>query len=165
MSTRPEHGFPVKLTQPQRKVVAEIAPELAGRLKLDEKPQRTIRFTLSELNAIQHQAAIAVRDTMTGMKRNSFRHVADLAAQALDRSTGIGAIPAAVRLCQFKITLKNIDPAIWRRIQVRNCTLDKLHEHIQTAMGWTNSHLHHYKTDGISYGDTSRLRTCERGAP
>ena len=40
---------------------------------------------------------------------------------------------------QFKITLLDSQPPIWRRIQVKDCTLDKLHEHIQTAMGWTNS--------------------------
>ena len=28
---------------------------------------------------------------------------------------------------------------------MKDGTLDKLHEHIQTAMGWTNSHLHHFK--------------------
>ena len=48
----------------------------------------------------------------------------------------------AGELFQFKITLLDIEPAIWRRIHVRDCTLDKLHEHIQTAMGWTNAHLH-----------------------
>ena len=45
------------------------------------------------------------------------------------------------------------EPPIWRRIQVKNCTLDKLHEHIQTAMGWTNSHLHHFRIDGTHFGD------------
>jgi hypothetical protein len=36
---------------------------------------------------------------------------------------------------------------------VQDCTLDKLHEHIQTAMGWTNSHLHHFKLGEQLYGD------------
>ena len=54
---------------------------------------------------------------------------------------------------QFKITLMDTKPPVWRRIQVSDCTLDKLHEHIQTAMGWTNSHLHHFRIDGKSYGD------------
>jgi hypothetical protein len=36
---------------------------------------------------------------------------------------------------------------------VRDCTLDRLHEHIQTAMGWTNSHLHDFKIGGKDYGD------------
>ena len=54
---------------------------------------------------------------------------------------------------QFKITLLDSQPAIWRRIQVKDCTLDELHEHIQTAMGWTNSHLHHFRINGMPYGD------------
>jgi len=60
---------------------------------------------------------------------------------------------------QFKITLKNIEPPIWRRIQVKDCTLDTLHEHIQTAMGWTNSHLHQFEIGGTRYGDPELL--CE----
>ena len=54
---------------------------------------------------------------------------------------------------QFKITLLGSMPPIWRRIQVADCTLDKLHEHIQTAMGWTNSHLHQFEIKGKRYGD------------
>lgn len=57
------------------------------------------------------------------------------------------------RLFQFKITLLDIKPAIWRRIQVEDCTLDKLHEHIQTAMGWTNSHLHQFEIASQRYAD------------
>jgi hypothetical protein len=152
MPAVPQH-VSVKLTQDQRKVVAEIVPELADRLKLGEKPQRTIRFTLAELKAIKEKAGKAVRHASTGMKRNSLRHVTDLAAQGLDRSRGIGAIPAAERVYQFKITLKDSHPPIWRRIQVRDCTLDKLHEHIQTAMGWTNSHLNHFHIGERPYGD------------
>lgn len=56
-------------------------------------------------------------------------------------------------LYQLRITLLDAKPAIWRRIQVRDCTLDRLHEHIQTSMGWTNSHLHHFEVDGQLYGD------------
>jgi hypothetical protein len=60
-------------------------------------------------------------------------------------------------LFQFKIALLGIKPPIWRRIQVHDCTLDKLHEHIQTAMGWTNSHLHIFDIKGKSYGDPDLL--------
>jgi hypothetical protein len=87
------------------------------------------------------------------MKRNTLRHVADLTAQALDRSRGFGAIPAGERLYQFKVTLLGTHQPIWRRIQVKDGTLDKLHEHIQTAMGWTNSHLHDFQIGGKDYGD------------
>lgn len=60
-------------------------------------------------------------------------------------------------LYQFKITLLESHPPIWRRIQVENCTLEKLHEHIQTAMGWTNSHLHQFDIKGERYGDPELL--------
>ncbi len=152
-SHRPEQRFPVKLTQAQRKVIAEIIPELTQRLNLTEADQRTIPLTLAELKAIQEQAGRAMRHAGTGMKRNSLRHVADLTAKALDTAQGIGAIPVSSRLYQFKITLRDVAPAIWRRIQVKECTLDTLHERIQTAMGWTNSHLHHFKIGEQFYGD------------
>ena len=64
---------------------------------------------------------------------------------------------ASDTLFQFKLTLLGIEPAIWRRIQVQDCTLDKLHEHIQTAMGWTNSHLHQFEIKGKRYGNPELL--------
>ncbi|MEQ8667943.1 MAG: plasmid pRiA4b ORF-3 family protein [Pirellulales bacterium] len=60
-------------------------------------------------------------------------------------------------LYQFKITLLESNPPVWRRIQVQDCTLDKLHEHIQTAMGWTNSHLHQFDIRGERYCDPELL--------
>ncbi|MCA9235685.1 MAG: plasmid pRiA4b ORF-3 family protein [Planctomycetales bacterium] len=60
-------------------------------------------------------------------------------------------------LYQFKITLLEASPPVWRRIQVQDCALDKLHEHIQTAMGWTNSHLHQFDVKGVRYGDPGLL--------
>jgi len=47
------------------------------------------------------------------------------------------------QIYQFKITLKNIKPPVWRRIQVpENYSFWDLHVAIQDAMGWTDSHLH-----------------------
>jgi hypothetical protein len=108
----PEAPFPVRLTQAQRKAVAEIVPELADRLKLDERNQRTIPFTLAELKAIKEKARRAVRHASTGMVRNSLRHLTDLTAQALECSRGVGAIPTAERLYQFKFTLLNTEPGV-----------------------------------------------------
>jgi len=56
---------------------------------------------------------------------------------------------------QFKITLRDIKPAIWRRIQVPDCTLDQFHEFIQSAFGWNNYHLHEFEIDGVRYGEPS----------
>lgn len=58
---------------------------------------------------------------------------------------------------QFKITLLESRPPIWRRILVPNGTLDELHGSIQTAMGWTNSHLHQFEIRGRRYGDPDLL--------
>ena len=76
-----------------------------------------------------------------------------LAEEAAAKSKKPKAKIPAGTVFQFKITLQGIDPPIWRRVQAKDCTLDKLHEHIQTAMGWTNSHLHQFKIDGVPYGD------------
>lgn len=44
---------------------------------------------------------------------------------------------------QFKITLLETQPPVWRRIQVPGYyTFYDLHVAIQNAMGWTDSHLH-----------------------
>ncbi len=46
------------------------------------------------------------------------------------------------KIFQFKITLNESKPLIWRRIQVESdTTFLELHIAIQLAMGWTNSHL------------------------
>lgn len=52
---------------------------------------------------------------------------------------------------RFKITLRNTKPPIWRRIETHDATIEQFHELIQTAMGWTNSHLHEFDVDGTHY--------------
>jgi len=150
--------FPLRLTQAQRRVVAGLFPNLALRLALNAK-NRTLHLTVAEIEKIAQAARAAVPKASTGMDRNSLRHVVEATEQAIKNSQGIARIPASERLYQFKITLKEIEPPIWRRIQTRDCTLDKLHERIQTSMGWTNSHLHQFKINGILYGDPQLL--CE----
>src|SRR5579872_568989 len=46
----------------------------------------------------------------------------------------------------LKITLLDIKPPIWRRIEVpSSIRLCCLHSAIQVAMGWTDSHLHQFQ--------------------
>jgi DNA-binding Lrp family transcriptional regulator len=52
---------------------------------------------------------------------------------------------------RFMIIMQDTDPVIWRRIETTDITLEKLHELIQTAMGWTNSHLHQFEIAGARY--------------
>lgn len=53
------------------------------------------------------------------------------------------------RIYQFKITLEDISPPIWRRIQVpETYSFWDLHVAIQDAMGWWDSHLHAFRFKG-----------------
>lgn len=159
MSKTEEPTFPLHLTEAQRRVVAVLLPHLKPGLLLDQGSPRTLQFTLEEMKEIARACRAAISTAATGMERNSLRHVVEAAEKAVEKygPGKIHRIPASKRLYQFKITLKDIVPPIWRRIQVRDCTLDKLHERIQTAMGWTNSHLHQFKIGGVLYGDPQLL--------
>jgi hypothetical protein len=43
---------------------------------------------------------------------------------------------------QLKVTLRNTRPPIWRRLLVpAGLTLEMLHDVLQVAMGWCDSHL------------------------
>jgi hypothetical protein len=47
---------------------------------------------------------------------------------------------------QFKVTLLEVTPVVWRRIQLSDlCGFWDLHVAIQDAMGWTDSHLHDFE--------------------
>ncbi len=60
---------------------------------------------------------------------------------------------------QLRIELMRIEPHVWRRVIVpETVTLAKLHQILQAAMGWTDSHLHEYVIARKRYGTTrSRL--------
>lgn len=71
-----------------------------------------------------------------------------MARKAKDPS--VQSEPGAVY--QLKVTLDEIRPSIWRRIQVRgDITLFKLHKILQVVMGWQNYHLHQFLIEGESY--------------
>jgi hypothetical protein len=57
------------------------------------------------------------------------------------------------RVLQFKVSLDQIKPKIWRRIQISDrCSFWALHVAIQDAMGWEDCHLHEFiLIDPVSY--------------
>ena len=60
---------------------------------------------------------------------------------------------ANTQIYQLKITLRDINPPIWRRIKVKgDITISKLHEYIQVFMGWENYHMHEFRVKGKRYG-------------
>jgi hypothetical protein len=57
------------------------------------------------------------------------------------------------QIYQLKITLKDSKPPIWRRVEVSDTvTLAQLHQIIQAAMGWYDSHLHQFTLGRVHYG-------------
>jgi hypothetical protein len=59
---------------------------------------------------------------------------------------------------QLLVTLREVDPPIWRRLVVpASMTLRELHAVIQTAMGWQDYHLHLFDVDGVLYGDVEEI--------
>jgi hypothetical protein len=59
----------------------------------------------------------------------------------------------AATVHQLDVTLDDIEPRIWRRIEVPSTiTLAGLHGVIQRAMGWQDYHLHQFEIGDTVYG-------------
>lgn len=57
------------------------------------------------------------------------------------------------RIYQLRVELQHIEPRIWRCILVPDSLkLAKLDRVVQSAMGWTNSHLHDWRIGEQRYG-------------
>ena len=55
---------------------------------------------------------------------------------------------------QLKVTLNDVEPAIWRRLLVpADITLGELHLVLNEVMGWTDSHLHSFALADRTFGD------------
>lgn len=80
----------------------------------------------------------------------------------------------ATLVYRLRVELLGIEPLIWRRLLVpAEIKLPKLHQCLQLAMGWTNSHLHQFKVGETTYGipdpewpdlrmlDERRCRLCD----
>jgi hypothetical protein len=55
---------------------------------------------------------------------------------------------------RLKIELLDVTPTVWRRLMVPSTIeLPELHQVFQTALGWSNSHLHEFVINGVRYSD------------
>jgi len=55
--------------------------------------------------------------------------------------------PTEVRGFRVRLDLHGAKPPVWRRLELPgDLTLPRLHDVIQAAMGWTDSHLHRFRT-------------------
>jgi hypothetical protein len=62
---------------------------------------------------------------------------------------------------QIRVDLDDTEPRIWRRLNVRSdLTLDVLHQVLQDAFGWTDSHLHRFALGGGVWDEESEAFLC-----
>lgn len=157
---KPNQVFP--LDDAERAIAADL-PGISATLKKKLKT-KTGTFSVADTASIVMALAESLLDGEP-LQRLKLLFIFEKLTDCLQANV-VPAAPAKVTakkskptdtVYQFKITLLGATPPIWRRIQVQDCTLDKLHEHIQTAMGWTNSHLHHFEIKGERYGDPELL--------
>jgi hypothetical protein len=58
-----------------------------------------------------------------------------------------------MRTTRLRITMRDVEPRVVRVIDVPGgVTLAELHDLLQVALGWTDSHLHGFEVDGVRYG-------------
>ncbi|MBS0209130.1 MAG: plasmid pRiA4b ORF-3 family protein [Planctomycetes bacterium] len=124
---------------------------------------QVVSFTMKELNQLNDEIGTAAVYAPSPHKKrllSVLNKIGVFLEEASDSTLGNESPQAKSQssgVFQFKITLLGSKPPIWRRIQVQDCTLDRLHDHIQTAMGWTNSHLHQFEIKGNRYGNPEQL--------
>ena len=158
---------------------AFIAAELAamGEVRIANTNDRS---TVGVMNEFAFHGELHFQDGLTGLEALSYRLSSlilgplhhrhgspdhELAAVMRDGSSNVVELrpqpkPPAVRragsqgqVFQLKVTLAGIKPPVWRRILVHASTpLDRVHEYIQAAFGWWNSHLYEFEIDRVRYG-------------
>jgi len=70
---------------------------------------------------------------------------------------------APAEIYQLHILLLQINPPIWRRLQVRSdSSIATLHELLQIAFDWSDFHLHRFVIRGKEYGLSRRGCTTFR---
>jgi hypothetical protein len=156
-----DERFDLELTEAQRRTIlkyADLPAHLAEPLSAQCAEGSATQFTLDELDELLDRLEIAVYRAKGNEKQKVLRIVQKVAGLL-----GSEVIPSHVSshrtskkastIFQIKMTLKGIDPPIWRRIHTPDCTLEELHEIIQVTMGWEFEHLYRFTIGGVDYAD------------
>ncbi len=158
-------SYPFKLTQPQRESLihsTRLKRSIKQKIEQAGEGTQTVLVTRKDLDALNDEIGQAALYAVGADKKrliavlrkvtHLFEAVEDGASLAVTRATTRRPFQNSGLLFQFKITLLDIKPAIWRRILVPDCSLDVLHLYIQAAFGWENYHLHQFEIEGVRYG-------------
>jgi hypothetical protein len=82
----------------------------------------------------------------------------------------VRSLPAFGDVFELRVTLRHVDPPVSRTLRVpAELPLSSLHEVLQTAFGWQNSHLHDFHVGDIRFGmadvEDELFSVDERAAP
>jgi hypothetical protein len=157
---QPDEKFPLMLTLKQRDSLVRatrLPTGIKGTIKKASAEQPIVEFTEKELEKMAEEVYTSLAYALLA-DRKRLRAVLDkiddlkdtLEEKRLDEKRH--AVDKSGAIYQFKVTLKESDPPIWRRIQVPDSTLGELHEVLQVVMGWEDSHLHQFIVRGEYYG-------------
>lgn len=92
-------------------------------------------------------------DTHSDAILQALREVANVRAVRPKKPLPLLTPPDVPVRFRLRVDLVGAKPPIWRRLSVpSHLTLDRLHDVLQTAFGWTNSHLHQFTLAADPYG-------------
>jgi hypothetical protein len=137
-----------------------VAIESQDELEFDFSPRQVLVTSLAIKEVIDRlsdeedkglvQPCLEIAQRISDALLSVIEDTAELDAEQRYRQSQASPVKVAY---QLKITLDGSKPPIWRRLLVADCTLDVLHQVIQIAMGWTNSHLHLFEYDEDRFSD------------
>jgi hypothetical protein len=138
----------VNLSKVQRKYLAELRPKLAESFAIDQTGMRSVALPIDSL--IELAAGLELRkQTESGSRKNaatkSLKAIEKATLEYCDRLTRVGVV------YRLRIELNNLEPAVWRRIEIPDCTLFTLHDAIQSVMGWDDDHMFAFSIGGTDY--------------
>jgi len=117
-----------------------------GWLKVNQDVYDRLGIDTSGMNVIKSGIASSGKDKQPSHKSYEMAGSQEVKGKAIGKSR-------KKQMYQFKITLNDASPTIWRRIQVINdITLKRLAATILIAMGWTNSHMHQFHIGSRRFG-------------
>lgn len=160
MTRDSEEVYPLKLTATQRLAfrATRVRRKLMDRIKAAPEGTQIVGFTRKELDHLQEEVGTSTRYAPSPEKE----HLVSVHKKLVSLLDSLSEEPAAPKrkrptdsaelLFQFKVTLLDIKPPIWRRIQIEDGTLENLHLAIQGAFGWWNYHLHQFIIDRKRFG-------------
>jgi hypothetical protein len=161
VSEKGEDLYGIKLTDKQCESLircTELSKGLKSKIQQAGSGTQTLGFTRGELDELASEVDLALVEVRTPHKQRLAavfdKLNAILESLELDDSDQPDRrlLERTGTIYQFKVTLKDSNPLVWRRVQVPDLTLGELHEVLQVVMGWQDSHMHQFVVGGKYYG-------------